>query len=54
MFHHAQLPVSFFAIQHAGYLQVVVSVAEEDAVLLSAQPQQRRLDSLKLLRIASP
>jgi len=38
--------VGLLTIQHAGDLQVLALVAEEDAVDLGAETEQRRLDAL--------
>jgi hypothetical protein len=35
-------------MEHAGDLQAVALVAEEDAVVLRAKPNHRRVDALKL------
>jgi hypothetical protein len=44
--------VCFLAIEDAGDLQVVALIAEEDAVVLGAEADQRWFDALKLLGIA--
>ena len=43
--------VGLFAVQHAQDLQVIPLLAEEHAVVLSAEPDERRLYVTKLLRI---